>query len=61
MFCDCSSLTTLSGMDKWNTKKVTNMAYMFDGCSKLKTLLGISKWNTKNVTNMSCVFSEFLH
>ena len=35
IFSDCSKLSSLPDISKWDTKNVTNMSFMFDGCSKL--------------------------
>ena len=35
MFAECSSLSSLPDISKWNTNNVTNMDYMFDGCSNI--------------------------
>ena len=50
MFYNCSSLSSLPDISKWNTSNVTNMSYMFCNCSSLSSLPDISKWNTSNVT-----------
>ena len=52
MFYDCSSLSSLPNISKWNTKNVTNMGGMFYGCESLSSLPDISKWNTSNVNDM---------
>ena len=39
VFCDCSSLTTISQLD---TSSGTDLNYMFNNCSKLKRIEGIS-------------------
>jgi len=60
MFYECSSLSSLPDISKWNTNKasrVTHMSYMFSGCLSLSSLPDISKWNTNKVTNMSDMFS----
>ena len=36
MFRGCSGLTSLTGLEKWNTGNVTDMGEMFRGCSGLK-------------------------
>ena len=56
MFRECSLLSSLPDISKWNTNKVTNMSYMFYGCSSLSNLPDISKWNINKVTNMSYMF-----
>ena len=58
MFQNCSSLTSLPDISKWNITKVTDISYLFNKCSKLKKLPDISKWNTENVINMSYLFNE---
>jgi len=58
MFCNCSSLSSLPDISKWDTKNVKDMSYMFCQCSSLSSLPDISKWDTKNVTNMSSMFSS---
>ena len=35
MFDDCSSLSSLFDISKWNTNNVTDMSYMFRNCSLL--------------------------
>ena len=53
MFYECSTLSSLPDISKWNTDKVTDMSYMFFGCSSLSCLPNISKWDTNNTTNMA--------
>ena len=47
MFRECSSLSFLPDISKWNTNKVNNMSYMFYGCSSLSSLPDISNMNSK--------------
>ena len=56
IFTECSKLTDLPDISKWNTNNVTNMSCIFNGCSSLTKLPDISKWNTNNVTNMNNIF-----
>ena len=58
MFKDCSSLSSLPDISKWNTNNVTDMSYMFCGCIKLSSLPNISKWNTNNIIDMNHIFDE---
>ena len=58
MFCDCSSLSSLPDISKWNTSNVINMSYMFYACSSLSSLPDISKWNIRNDTDKTFMFSE---
>ena len=61
MFNQCSELSLLPDISKWNTNKVTNMSYMFYKCRKLSPLPDISKWNMDNVTKKENIFAESLN
>ena len=56
MFQGCSKLTSLAGLEKWNTGNVTSMGGMFQGCSGLTSLAGLEKWNIENTTSLYRVF-----
>ena len=56
-FKGCSNLTTIEGIEYFNTENVTNMRYMFDLCSSLKSL-DLTNFNTENVTDMYYMFSD---
>jgi len=58
IFSECSTLSFLPDISKWNTYNVTNMSWIFSECSTLSSLPDISKWNTYNVTNMSAIFDR---
>ena len=60
IFSECSTLSSLPDISKWNTYNVTNMSAIFDRCSILSSLPDISKWNTNNVTDMSGMFFRCL-
>ena len=49
IFLECSSLSKLPDISKWNTEKVTNMNGFFSKCSNLISIPDISNWNTMNV------------
>ena len=55
-FHGCSNLTTIEGIEYFNTENVTNMRYMFDLCKSLKSL-DLSNFNTENVTDMYYMFA----
>ena len=55
-FHGCSNLTTIEGIEYFNTENVTNMRYMFDGCGSLKSL-DLTNFNTENVTDMYSMFA----
>ena len=54
-FYDCTSLTTINGIENLNTEDVTDMQYMFRNCSSLTTL-DLSGFNTEKVKNMNYMF-----
>ena len=56
-FMNCSSLTTITGIEYLHTDDVLYMGYMFFGCSGL-TSLDVSGFNTGNVTSMDGMFSR---
>ena len=58
-FADCSSLTTVPGMNNWNTAAVTNMSGMFSRIFATNSSFNqdIGNWDTSAVTNMSYMFS----
>ena len=55
-FYYCPNLTTIEGIEYFNTENVTNMRYMFDGCESLKSL-DLTNFNTENVTDMYYMFA----
>lgn len=50
-----SSLTTVTGMELFDTSRVPDMRQMFSYCNNL-TSLDLSNWNTANVTYMGYMF-----
>lgn len=54
-FYGCFYLTTIEGIEYFNTENVTNMRYMFGGCRSLKSL-DLTNFNTENVTDMYYMF-----
>ena len=58
IFYNCSSLSSLPDISKWNTNNVKDMQCMFYNCSSLSSLPDISKWNTNNVEDMSKMFND---
>ena len=57
MFCGCSILKEIKGINNFNTSKVTIMEGMFTLCNKLENL-DLSNFNTSNITNMICMFNK---
>ena len=60
MFYNCSSLSSLPDISKWNTNNVTDMSRMFCDCSSLKYLPALSKWNIQKVTDKDFMFFNCL-
>ena len=56
LFFDCWDLTEISGLEKIDTSRVTDMSDMFNGCRYLKEV-DVSEFDTSQVTNMSGIFS----
>ena len=56
-FFSCSNLTTIEGIEYFNTENVTNMRNMFGHCESLKSL-DLTNFNTENVENMSFMFRD---
>ena len=54
-FYGCENLTTIEGIEYFNTENVTNMRYMFGYCTSLKSL-DLTNFNTENVTDMYYMF-----
>ena len=52
------NLTDISGLNEWQTGKVTAMSGMFIGCSNLTSLVVLADWDTGNVTYMSDMFKN---
>lgn len=56
-FYKMEKLTTITGMQYFNTSESTNMMMMFDGCNKL-TSIDLSYFNTAKVINMGQMFQS---
>jgi surface protein len=54
MFSGCTSITTISGVNSWDTSSVVNMSSMF---SNTNFNSDIGNWNVSGVTNMFAMFA----
>ena len=54
-FFDFTKLTSVLGLNNFDTSKVTDMSSMFKDCTSLKKL-DLSSFDTSKVTNMNCMF-----
>lgn len=55
-----SSSVRITGLDSWDTSKVTDMSYIFNNVgSYAPTIIidNVTNWNTSKVTNMKCALS----
>lgn len=57
MFMNCSSLTSIEGIENLNTEHSTRMSYMFKDCSSLKSI-DLSSFDTRHVTEMGSMFNN---
>jgi len=55
-FAGFSALTTIEGLEYFNTSNTTNMEGMFNGCTSL-TSLDLSSFDTSKVTRMGGMFA----
>ena len=58
LFCDCSSLSVLPDISKWNTSNISDMSYMFYNCSSLLSLPDLLEWNTNKIENIKFIFTN---
>ena len=54
LFKNCSSLSSIPNITKWNIKGIINIEEIFMNCSSLSSLPDISKWKieSKEVNNI---------
>ena len=52
MFYQCSSLTNLPDISKWNTSNLNYMNGIFEECLSLSYFPNISKWDLSQVNNL---------
>lgn len=52
-----TSLTTIVGLENFNTTNAINLSAMFQGCYKLTSLSGLETWDTSNVMYMNHMFN----
>jgi len=55
LFAGLINVTTITGLEYFDTSNVTNMAHMFHNARSLESL-DLSGWDTRNVTNMTNMF-----
>ena len=58
LFYNCSKLSSLPDIYKWNTNNITDMNNLFYNCSSLSSLPDISNWNIFKLTNKINMFEK---
>ena len=56
MFNRCLNLTTITGLDSWNTENVVDFVALFQGCRSLTNLDGIAHWDLSSALTLSNMF-----
>lgn len=59
VFAAFVNLTSINGLNKWDTSNVTAMGRTFSGCEKLASI-DVSSFDTSKVTNMAYMFHRCL-
>ena len=57
VFHECYELTSIKGIEDWDTSNVTDMGGTFRECKPLKTL-DLSRWNVSKVESMNRMFNQ---
>lgn len=55
IFDSCTNLTSILGLENWDTSHATGMSYIFAYCESL-TSIDLSGWNTSNVEEADDIF-----
>ena len=56
VFCGCTKVTSIKGLDAWDVSNVTNTSHMFAGCWGVTSIKGLGAWDVSNVTDMTYMF-----
>lgn len=56
LFGNHSKLTSITGLENWDTSNATSMRWLFANESQLTTVTGINSWDTSHVTDMTYMF-----
>ena len=59
-FSGMKKLTSIGGLENWNTSNITTMNRMCYQCEALQSIAGMEKWDTSKVTDMSEAFAGCL-
>ena len=58
LFYNCYKLTTIYGLNTWNTGSITDMNRVFTYCKNITNLYDISRWDLSQVEDISYIFYE---
>jgi len=58
MFYNCSSLSSLPDISKWNTNKVVYLSGIFTKCTSLISIPDISRWKIQDIKDINNFFSD---
>lgn len=56
MFYKLDNITTITGLNSWDTNSVVDMRFLFAECENLEVISGIGSFNIGNVRNMNSMF-----
>ena len=49
MFCGCSKLSDIKGLENWNVSNGNNFSYIFYECSLLSDIKALQNWNLSDL------------
>jgi surface protein len=58
VFSNCTSLTSIKGLENWKTQNVKSMHSLFSYCSALTSVDGIANWDTSSLTSIDWMFAN---
>ena len=58
MFYNCSSLTSMSDISRWDTRNVVDISHIFQNCELLTSIPDISQWKADNIKEMDDIFNN---
>ena len=61
MFYECSSLSDIGPLEKWNVSNGKDFSCMFSWCTSLSDIKPLEKWNILNGINFNHIFYNCSH
>lgn len=56
MFCECSKLVDIKGLDSWDTGNVRDMRRAFYNCCQMTDISAVKEWNTGKLEDTGDMF-----